>query len=404
MNVFQLAWRNLWRNGRRTVVTIGAMTFGLWVMILYSGIVTGLMATMADDILDYEMGDVQITSQEFLDDPSLYSLIEDPGPVIAELEAAGLKVSPNLLGGGLGASGESSAGVSLRGVDVARNASAMKLSQRMHDGEWLDPEKPGEVVLGRRLARALSAKPGSELIVLSQATDGSTANELYTVRGVLGPVADGTDRTAVFMTEDAFRELLVVPEGFHSLIVRRPIDLPEPEFEADVDAIAGDLVARSWRQIMPMVAQMVDSAKAAVYIVFGLVYVAIGILILNAMLMAVFERIREFGVLKAIGVSPGTVFSMILIESILQALIAIGLGVVLTIPFAWYLATTGLNVGALSGTSMMGMTMQPTWIGIYDAEAYLGPIGVLSFIVGFAILYPAWKAAFIDPLEAMRYQ
>ena len=136
---------------------------------------------------------------------------------------------------------------------------------------------------------------------------------------------------------------------------------------------------------------------------FGIVYIAIGILILNAMLMAVFERIREFGVLKAIGVSPWSVFSMIVVESVLQTAIAVAIGVTLSLPFAWYLQTYGLAVASLSGTSMMGMVMQPVWMGQFNAESFLGPITVLSVIVGGAIIYPAAKAAIINPLDAMRH-
>lgn len=404
MDLARMAWRNLWRNGRRTVVTVGAMTFGLWVMILYAGLVTGMIEGMEADILDFEIGDGQIHAAGWFDDPSLYSSISDVDAVVARLEAEGWRASPRLLAGGLGASGDASAGVQLRGLDVARDGTALRLADRVVDGAWLDAAAPGEVVIGRRLARTLDAKPGSELVILSQGADGSMANALYKVRGVLGPVADGTDRAAVLMTEAAFRELMAFPEGAHEIVVRRPAELPMAEFGPRLEELAAPHEARTWRRLMPTVAQMVDSAKSVVYLVFGIVYLAIGILVLNAMLMAVFERIREFGVLKAIGVSPGAVFTMILLESLFQLGLSIVLGVVASLPFAAWLSTSGLNVASLSGTSMMGLVMQPVWLGRYGVDTYAGPIVVLSVIVALAIAYPAVKAARIEPLDAMRYR
>ncbi|NCG20515.1 MAG: FtsX-like permease family protein [Rhodobacterales bacterium] len=403
MNVYQLAWRNLRRNSRRTSVTVGAMTFGLWVMILYSGLVGGMMAGMEKDILDFDLGDAQIHAADYLDDPSLYSRIDNVGALLKKLDDAGLVSTPTLTAGGLGASGEASAGVSIRGVDVARNKAALRINERVAAGEWLDDAKPKDVVIGYRLARILGAEPGSELLMLTQGTDGSMANDLYNIRGVLSSVAEGIDRSGVLMTEAAFRELMVMPTGAHGIVVRRPVAMPMGVFEATVKEIGGDHDTQTWRELIPLVAQMVDTAKVTIYLVFGIVYIAIGILILNAMLMAVFERIREFGVLKAIGVSPWSVFSMIVVESVLQTAIAVAIGVTLSLPFAWYLQTYGLAVASLSGTSMMGMVMQPVWMGQFNAESFLGPITVLSVIVGGAIIYPAAKAAIINPLDAMRH-
>lgn len=403
MNTLQLAWRNLWRNGRRTAVTIGAMTFALWVMILYSGLLTGNLRGMYDDLLDYEVGEVQIQHPDYRKDPSIFTVMEGSDQIVKDLEAKGLTASPRLLAGGLGASGDASAGLSLRGLDVERDRAAMRIDEKLAEGEWLDPADPEGVVLGSRLARMLGAHPGSELVVLTQGADGSMANALYRVRGVLGSVGDGTDRAGVLMTEEAWRTLMVMPEGAHQILVRGPRDDIDG-LKATVESVAQGNQVRTWREVMPTVAQMLDGASSVVYVVFFIVYLAIGILILNAMLMAVFERIREFGVLKAIGVPPGQVFGLIAVESAIQTAIAIVLGSTLAAPFAWYLATRGIDMASLAGMSMMGMSMRPVWKGIFDVSTLVGPIGVLVFIVAGAVIYPAVKAARIDPLDAMRYR
>src|SRR5262245_30170104 len=404
MNVFKMAWRNVWRNQRRSIVTILAMTFALCVELLYSGLVTGYLLGMEDDVLDLEVGDMQVFSGDYLDKPSIYTVIEDPNSLLARLNETGYPASARLLGGGLAAAGEFSAGVALRGVDVAQDAKVTLIGKKVADGTWLDPADLHGVVVGRRLAKTLEVKPGDELVILSQAADGSLANDLYTVRGVLMGVADATDRTAIFMNAEAFRELMVFPEGAHQMIVRRPKNVELEAAAATVKRYAGTLTVKTWKELMPVVASMLESTQGLILVVFFIIYVAVGILILNAMLMAVFERIREFGVLKALGIGPLRVVNLILVESIIQTGIAVVAGVTLALPGMWYIGNIGINVGKLGGMSAMGLAMRPVWYGIYNSDTLSGPLVMLVLIVFLAVLYPACKAAWIHPVEAMRNQ
>ena len=130
----------------------------------------------------------------------------------------------------------------------------------------------------------------------------------------------------------------------------------------------------------------------------------IAILVLNAMLMAVFERIREFGVMKAIGVSPNTVLAIIVVESALQTAIAIGVGLVLSVPGLWYLVNVGIDTGALGGISLMGVAFNQIWYAVVTPYTFWGPITALVVMVTLAVSYPALKAARIPPLDAMRHQ
>ncbi|MCB9765907.1 MAG: ABC transporter permease [Alphaproteobacteria bacterium] len=404
MLILRLAWRNLLRNTRRTGVTVAAMTFGLWVMVLYSGLVAGYIHGMERNILEIEMGDVQVFAEGYQDDPSIYTRIEDPDAVLSALDEAGLSSSARLMGGGLAAAGDQSAGVSLRGVNVARDATVSRIHERVGQGAWLDPADPTGVVIGWRLAKALVIGPGDELIVLTQGADGSIANALYTVRGVLVTIGDGVDRAGVFMNEDALRELLVLPGGAHQIVVRKPDTMDLDAAVVATKAAAPGLQVMSWRELMPVLATMLDSSRSLIVFVFFIVYIAIGILILNAMLMAVFERVREFGVMKALGMSPRTVLTLILAESVLQVLVAMVLGLTLSLPAAWYLTNVGVNVGELGGMSVMGMAMPPIWTGLFDAETFAGPVVAMLIIVSAAVIYPAVKAAVIRPVEAMRHR
>src|SRR5215471_6734898 len=158
MSVFKMAWRNVWRNRRRSIVTMAAMTLALCVEILYSGLVTGYLQGMEDDVLNLEVGDIQVFAGDYLDKPSIYTAIKDPDVLLARLNERGYPASARLLGGGLAAAGEFSAGVALRGVDVAQDAKVTLINKKVADGTWLDPADLHGVVVGRRLAKTLEVK------------------------------------------------------------------------------------------------------------------------------------------------------------------------------------------------------------------------------------------------------
>jgi len=403
VRTLQMAWRNLWRNGRRSVVTIAAMAFALWVMLLYSGMIRGMLRQMESSVLDMEVGSIQVTVQGYQDDPSLYQLIDDPQAIVDQVQQLGGTAAARLLGGGLAGVGQSSAGVSIVGIDVARDGRVVQVSQQIEQGAWLDPTDPKGAVIGRKLARTLGAKVGDELLLLSQAADGSVANDLYTIKGVLGTVSDPVDRTTVFLTQGAFRDLMVVPTGAQLITVRMP---PSADLDATAAALTqahAGLDVKTWRQIVPIVATMMASTKSIIGLVSFLLYFAVAILVLNGMLMVVFERIREFGVMKAIGYGPGTVFRLICVEAGLQALLATTTALLLALPAMVYMQTVGINVGALSGMSVMGMTLTQNWRGLYTPDQAVTPIISLWVMIGLAALWPAVKAARIRPLDAMRY-
>ncbi|MBW2256789.1 MAG: ABC transporter permease [Deltaproteobacteria bacterium] len=436
MSIFKMAWRNVWRNYRRSVITIAAMTIALVIELLYSGLVTGLIVGMEQDAIEIDTGDIQISTPTYLKKPSLYEVIEDHESIITQVETEGFRATERLFSGGLAASGESSAGVAFIGVDPVKDAEVLKLYAYVGEGAWLDDSVPLGVVIGRGLARTLDLELGSEVVVLSQAADGSVANELFTVRGILMTVAASMDRSTILMTESTFRELMVLPEGAHKIILRRPeaseltvagdtvrsmVGLPPAaeqnavELEAKIHAQANPdapplevptytVAVKTWKELNPFLAQYIEGVQGMITILYLIVYLAVAILILNAMLMAVFERIREFGVLKAIGYGPLKVASLMMLEGMFQAVVACVIGAIIAAPCMWYLSTYGINVGAIGGMEMSGLVMPVTWKSIYAVETSGTPVFLLFFIVFFAVLYPAIKAAWISPVEAMHHQ
>lgn len=404
MNVLRLAWRNVWRNRRRTLATVAAMTLALFAMVTYSALMDGWINGTKRKVLDYEMGDIQIHQVEYRKNPSLYSKMDDADALLEKLDSAGYRASARVLGSGLAAAGDQSAGVSLRGIDVERDKQVSKVYEQVIEGEWVDPSDPTGVVIGKRLARILAVSRGDEIVVLSQGADGSMANEVYVIRGILGSIADGVDRGGVYMNADAFRVLMVLPEGAHQIIVRKPEKMALDEASAEVAGLAGEHEAKTWKELMPTLASMMESTDAAMFFMFVIVYIAIGIVILNAMLMAVFERVREFGVFKALGVSPLGVIQLIMTESAVQTAIAIAAGLILALPALWYLSTTGIDLSSMGDMSVVGVAWDPIWKAEVSAKSFVAPLVTMIVIVGLAVVYPALRAGFIKPVEAMRHR
>jgi ABC-type lipoprotein release transport system permease subunit len=405
MQLIKMAWRNIWRNSRRTGVTIAAMTLALFLLVIWTSLFEGFLIRMERNLVEVELGDVQIYAANYRDRPSLFEVIEAPDALLGELDQRGFRAAPRLLAGALVASGEAAAGASLIGIDTERDPAVSQIYNEIHHGEWLDANDPAGVVIGARLAKTLDVGVGDELVVLSQAADGSMANALFTVRGILNLISDATDRTGIFLVEDAFRELLVLPEGAHRVTVRRPAGSVFDAAVAEVKDVAATLDVKSWRELNPTLASYIDSTRGIFFVFYIVFYFAVAILLLNSMLMAVFERIREFGVLKAIGLAPGRLFNMILLESGLQTLLAIAIAGGLLVPSLWYLREVGLNIAVMAGgVTIMGMVFDPIWKAHLSGYVFAAPVMSLLVIVFLGTLYPALKAARLTPVAAIRHQ
>jgi ABC-type lipoprotein release transport system permease subunit len=406
MNVFKLALRNVGRNGRRTVVTTGAMALAASAMVVFTSLGNGFTGSMERNALGMDLGEVQGYASGYRDDPDLYTLIEDSEQRVAALEDAGFQVAPRLYGFGLAAAGTSSAGVELRGIDLARERRVTELHAHLRHGQWLDAADPTGVVLGRKVARTLGVGVGDELVVLGQAADGSMANELYRVRGILRPVGERVDRAGVYLPEAAWRDLFLMQRGAHALAaIRMDRDVPLDVAVGRFEAAAPGLDVHDWRQLQPLLATMIDNSQVSLSVLLLLVYAAIASLILNAMLMSVFERIREFGVMKAIGVTPAQVGATIFLEAGIQAAFASGVAVVVGLPISFWLESTGIDLRSLAGSfDAAGIAIDPVWHARVTARCVVEPVISLLVIAGLAVTWPALKAALIAPLDAIRHR
>lgn len=405
MRTWKMAARNVMRSRRRSLVTTAAMAFALAVMINMAGLFAGMVKDIQRNATMMEMGHLQIHAPDYLDSPSLYKLVKGADRLMAGLKEQGFSAAPRLLAAGLAASGGSSAGVTIRGIDPVQEALTVQYPKHLSTGEWLSTDDPMGIVLGGKLAQMLKAGPGSEVVLVSQAADGSLANDLYKVRGVLKSVSGGTNRSGLLMTLESFRELMVIPNGVHEMVVAMPEDLDLPAAIPIVKTLALGLDAKSWKELNPFVAQWMKTSDAFLLPVILIMYLAVAIVILNAMLMAVFERIREYGVMKALGVTPFGVFRLVVGETVVMTLVAAAAGLAVGLPLLFYLQSNGIDMSHLGGDiTMSGVALESVWRAEITVKAIALPLSMLFVLSGLAVLYPAAKAARLNPIDAIRHQ
>jgi ABC-type lipoprotein release transport system permease subunit len=405
MKILSIASRSVSRNWRRTLVTTLAMGFSGFIMTLFAALMAGMLQTSERNAVAMNLGDIQIHAEGYRDDPDLYKRINNTAGLVNKLQQAGFHATQRIYGFGLAAAGSTSAGVQMRGVNLKNEATVTQVHKHVMQGQWLADSEPMGVVIGRKLARTLGVRPGDEVIIIGQATDGSMANDLYTVKGILKSIGEEVDRAGFFMVERSFRELMVLPEGAHEIAVMRSDRTSDLESAAaQVAALARGYETLNWRQLQPVIARILDLADAQTIIMILITYVAVAMVILNAMLMSVFERIREFGIMKAIGVTPWQLMTLVYAETMIQVVIASIISLASGWSAAHYFQKNGIDLSAIaSSTSFGGVAIDPIWNARVTTEALALPVVFLFIIAAAAVIYPAIKAAVIHPVKAIHY-
>jgi ABC-type lipoprotein release transport system permease subunit len=400
--ILKMAFRNVMRNRWRTAITVGAMGFALMVMILYSGLFEGMFRMFRQNAIRMDLSHIQIHAREYRTEHSIYQFIENSDQLIARLESVHYPCSPRLYGYGLAASGMSSSGVKMRGVDVSREIKVTDLYKHMDSGYWLDAADPKGVVIGKKLAKSLNAAIGSEIIIVSQASDGSVANDIYFVRGILKYVSEDMDRAGFFMTIPAFRELMSYQSGAHEIAVQVPEEMPLESARKNIQTLAPELEVMTWRELAPAIAQLLDSFKISMYILYFIAYSAVAIVMMNATLMAVFERIREYGIMKALGSTPLQIMTLVFAETLVQAIAASAIGLSGGWAVTLYLNRYGLDLSRLaSGTNFSGIAFDPVWRSAMTTGTFTEPWYFMLLMVFASTLYPGFKAALVRPIKAI---
>jgi len=401
--VFALAWRNIWRQTRRSFITIMAMACGAAVCMPMMSFMDGMFATMFDVAVTQQSGHVRVENPEYPETNSMFDTMTDAESKLQALEKLpdAAAVTWRAYGAGLLGTDKKSTGAVLVGVDPVREGKVSPIDTMMKEGEWLTG--PGQILLGYRLAEELSATLAGEVVIMTQASDGSIGAGTYTVVGLVRSGNVIRDKQGAWMSLTDIQDLLYIENQVHELVLlasggRDNVD----SLRADVETAVGEgSLVRSWYQANPQMAEMLKLGQQQSSIMLVIVFFLAGFGVLNTMLMSVFERTRELGVMMALGTRPREVIQLILTEGFLLSVMGVILGGILGGCLVYFICVQGVDLG-YGDFEMSGVVFPSRMRGIFHINHATSVFGSMMVISVLAALWPAWRASRLQPVEAMR--
>ena len=401
--IFKIAFRNTFRQKRRTILTGLAMVVGFTLLSLTIGLSDGAYGNIITMFTRNRIGHIQVHREGYLDKPSLYKTIDDLSAVGEVIQSTpGVEAwTPRIYGAGLGSVGEKSTAIQIIGVDVARETEATRFDQKVVDGNTLAETPSHEAVIGKGLAKIVSATVGSEIVIVSQGADGSIANDVYKIVGIVESGDDATDRVGCYLHIKDAQELLVLNGRVHEIVVIvsniNQVDkitraIKTQLNDSTLDVAPWQVVAKSFYRAM-----QTDQQGDAISRLVIMLIVAMGVL--NTVLMSVLERTREYGVLKAVGTKPMQVFWLVVCEVVTIALASICVGAILGALVNYLLSIYGITYP--EEITYGGMKLK-TLYAVVNVRCLVIPAITVLVSAAIVSLYPAIKAARIMPAKAMR--
>ena len=401
--VIMLAWRNLWRNHRRTLIMIGAVTVGVWAMVFMTALMRGMVSDMMQDGVRNLPGHVQVHDPRFRDDPSVVNLISVPDSDIAErFDRAGIeRWSSRVNVPAVISSERESRGVTLVGIDPRRDDALTGLSSMITTGRYLEDSDDTGLVVGARLLDRLDTELGKRVVLMSQDPDNEIADRGFRIVGVYEAKLEAQEEGAVYAGKATVTAMLGIPDRVTEIAVMgddyRNV---EPIYAQVAATVNDDLEVLRWTEIATYLGSMLNVMDGFVLVWFVVIFLALSFGLVNTLVMAVFERVREIGLMLALGMRPLVIVLQVIVESLLLLVIGLALGSLVgwltVLPFE-----DGMDLSVVAeGMEMYGMS------SVLYPELTLDDVLLANVVVltlGFlASLSPAWRASRYEPMEALR--
>ncbi len=413
--LLHLAWRNLWRNPRRTFIMMAAIAFGYAMLLFVACLMAGLRWQMIENGTCLVMSQIQVHAPGYYPNRSVQKTLGGrKGTAVSAMLAAitadreVLAAAPRVYGYALLSAAHRSAGVELMGIVPDQERKITTLDSQIVKGSYVTARVPKGVVMGDTLASTIGIEMGSEIVLLTQAADGSMGNDVYTVVGMFHTGLDAVDRSLVLMSLPALQNLLdLAPARIHEVGIKLNDVTKATAVAAALGVQLSKTVpvrAMAWPELAPELANYIQFNHGITVVLFFIFFLLAVIGVMNTTLMAVVERTRELGMLMALGMRPIQVIVLILTEAAGLAAASLVVGAALGIPILWYLQAHGLDLGGATGevVSVAGVVVGHLWYGRQDFPAYGQAAVGLAATALVSALYPAWRAAHFRPTEAIR--
>jgi ABC-type lipoprotein release transport system permease subunit len=405
-----MAWRNLWRNRRRTIVTLSSIAFGTMLAILSTGIGDHNFSQMIDLAARLGGGHVTLQHPEYLELSTLSRSVSGVSRLreIALEDPEVERVVSRIAGNVMIASASQSQGAGFIAFDpAAEDATTISLLDSVDEGELFATSDARGVVLGARLAEKLGVELGKKVVYTLTDKRGEIVQEAARIVGIVRTGAPSVDAALCLLPLDRVRALLGYDDDE---VLQLALFLRDQRSAQDVaarlaKAVAPEAAALAWYETQPELSGFIAMKVASARVVEVIVMLLVAAGIFNTLFVSVMERMREFGIMLAIGFSPGRLFALVMCESLWLALVGLALGAVVTAGPYWYLSQVGVDITAqleIQGAEVAGVAMSPMLhVGIYlDSLIAIVIAAVLATLA--SGLYPAWSAGRVAPVESIR--
>jgi ABC-type lipoprotein release transport system permease subunit len=398
----RLAWRNLWRNHRRTLIMLAAITVGVWAMIFLTSLMRGMMDEMVMGAIRALPGHAQIHHRSYRNDPSIVNSMPAPsGALLEVLGHEGITTwSSRVRVPAVISSERDSRGVVLVGLEPGAERGMGLDPASIVQGRYLESIDDGGLVVGEKMLQRLETRLGKRVVVMSQDPDNQVADRGFRIVGVYRAELDSLEETFIYGGRrtvqkmlglgDRVSEVAILGEGY------RELEAWYPAVAAEVDA---DLEYLHWRELDPVSSSMLRVQDSFNLVFMVIIFVALSFGLVNTLMMAVFERVREIGLMMALGMRPGSIIVQVLLESFMLLSLGLVLGNVLAAVSILPLES-GIRLDAFAeGMELFGLSAV-LYPRLYVDDMLMSTLIVI--VLGLlASLLPAWRAASFDPVRAL---
>jgi ABC-type lipoprotein release transport system permease subunit len=408
MWLIAMALRNLFRHPWRTTLTGLAVTLSVALVVTATNFEYGAWQDRLETSIRSTSGHVVISSSAYVDDPHPKHTITQSSAAAEALRQSfpDARVYRRALVGGLLASPRNSARILIQGVEPLREADATRLDDTIvTPGAWLEPGDEVGVVIGATIAEILEVSVGDKVVLMVQIGDDMQSAPLR-VRGIYRTGVQLTDAFTGMADLAALRAVLPGDDPAHQLAihVRAAADAPSLRGRAETALGRPELRVQTWDQALPELKRQMELDNQMSAVIYQFIFVIVAVVILTTLLMSVLERVREFGLLLALGMRPRQVAALVLVEALILGVGASLLGLVVQAPVTWYLMVYGVDYGDMmtNSTDLAGVVLDPVLRARWNPSSMLFYSASAAGLTVLAGVWPAWRATRLAPVDAMR--
>jgi len=404
--VFRLAWRNLWRQPRRTWLTTGAMVFSNTLLVFMISLQFGMYGLMIDNTLQAFTGHLQIQAPGYIDDQKMRQTVAGIVPLAETMrsEFPDRSIAARATGFALVSSEDRSYGIAVMGVEPGFEAGVSTLPGLLSEGRYLGDNDAAEIIIGAALARNLRVKLGDELTLLGSGKDGSFAAAVVNIVGIFDSGLAEFDRSISEIPLGFFQDVFYMNGSGHHIVFNNGGIEGVAELKLHVESLlppGQELVVHDWDALQPGLQQAIKADMSSAFFMYGILVILVAFSVLNTQLMSVLERTHEFGIVMALGLTPGRLGRLVILETSIMGLLGFVMGAILGGLITAYLTVNGFAYPGMEEMAAKFNLPSRFYPDVSLMSLISGPLVVFLFTV-IAALYPALRLRRLHPVEAMR--